>query len=309
MDNPGAPDIPGYPELILPSDPPGQALTPGLKPAVIVFYDDASRASDLQAARLLSLLVRYRAQIDFVAIDRGADAPRTGGASELAGRFLDAVPTVVVLDSERKTRLYKSGAFEADELERALDLCLTGSAPLPKPEEGAAPRTVPNDPFKTAPPDPAGNTPEARSGMSFTPPKDYTAKQHIADLKSRPGDPTLPGYPRELTPSQPASTVLSTGLKPVVIIFHDDASKASDLQAADFLPTMVQRQAEVDFVIIDVGVQGRWNEAQKKVVRTYYNHYVPTTVVLAPNRAPIKSWYSRTTADSLERAIMDALRR
>ena len=321
MDDPGNAAIAGYPAEILPTDPPGHALTPGKKPAVLVFFNDGVRASDLQAARLLSLLVRYRAQIDFVAVDRGSGAARTGGGEELAGRYLDRIPTVVLLNSERKTRLYKTGGLTADELERALDLCLTG-APLPESPETPDParqpsedpaRKVPDDPFDVPTPDPAADTaadtPESRGGMTFTPPAQYTAEQHVQRLKSAPGDVTVPGYPAGLVASAPAERVLATSVKPVVILFYDDASKVSDLQAAEFLPTLVRRKAEVDFVLIDVSTRARWSAAQKKVVRTYYNFYVPTTVVLAPNRAPIKSWYSRTEARALEQAIDRALGR
>jgi len=135
------------------------------------------------------------------------------------------------------------------------------------------------------------------------------AQRHAARLRSAPGQAGVPGYPTDLIVGADADRVLSPGLKPCVILFYDNASKASDLQAAAFLPLLVRRHAAIDVVLIDVGTKARWSDAQKRVVRTYYNFYVPTTVVLAPNRAPIKSWYSRIKAADLERAIDDALAR
>jgi len=62
-------------------------------------------------------------------------------------------------------------------------------------------------------------------------------------------------------------------------------------------------------VFVDVNAGANWNKAEKTVVRTYYNFYVPTTVVLAGNRAPVKSWYSRIKAADLDRAVDEALLR
>ena len=44
-------------------------------------------------------------------------------------------------------------------------------------------------------------------------------------------------------------------------------------------------------------------------MRTYYNFYVPTTVVLTGSRAPVKSWYSRVSSSALEDALNSALNR
>jgi len=331
-DQPGSANVLGYPDDILRSCDAGMALTSGRRPAVVVFYDDTSRASDLQAARLLPLLVRYGENIDFVSIDRGADAQRSAGAEALAKKYLDHVPTVVLLDAGRQTRFYRSGLFEADELERALDQVLDAPAavvvrepsdPLPAaPGRGPSDPTEPFSPSEGPPAGPVGGetpptgpldrplpgeTPAVeRPGMAFTPPAGYSAKAHAQRLRSAPGDAAVPGYPTEILVSAPPERVLAASVKPAVIIFYDDSSKASDLQAAAFLPLLVQRQRDVELVLIDVGTRSQWSAAQKKVVRTYYNFYVPTTVVLAPNRAPIKSWYSRTEAADLARAIDQA---
>jgi len=145
--------------------------------------------------------------------------------------------------------------------------------------------------------------------MTFTPPEVVRAQRHAARLRSAPGQAGVAGYPTDVLVGADADRVLATGLKPCIILFYDNASKASDLQAAEFLPLLVRRHAQIDVVLVDVGTKARWTDAEKRVVRTYYNFYVPTTVVLAPNRAPIKSWYSRIKSRDLERAIEDALSR
>ncbi len=318
-DAPGNAEVTGYPAHLMPSAEPGMALTPGRKPAVVVFYDDSRRESDLLAAEVLPVLARYRDKIDFVAVDRSAGATPQAGVTPLIETYLGGVPTLVVLDRNRKTRLYnKTGDLTARRLDAALNEVTRAPVdPVPSPPVDPLPvdpppadtrptdPTPPSDP--TPPADPGGDAP--RPGMSFTPPLGYTAKQHVDRLRSNPGDARVPGYPSDIVPSAKAETVLSSGHRPVVLIFYDNTSKASDLQAADFLPVLIRRKSEVDLVFVDVNAGANWNKAQKTVVRTYYNFYVPTTVVLAANRAPVKSWYSRIKAADLERAIDEALLR
>ncbi len=498
-DRPGARDVKGYPSDLLAHDDAGMALTPGTKPALVVFFDDGSRASDLQAARLLPMIARLRSHIVFVPLDRSANAPQTHGGNELARRYLGSdvgrgptVPTLAVLDKDRKTRLFRPGMTEAAPVEAVLRSLIgpivdkpaeptadpmgtpgvtddmdsppagVSSVPLPTgvgrgdptpaelpstppaaqpastsddlgaPPGGSVPSPVQPDehkptpgqpapvmppsgemtddddpwlsggdqpaptqpapiqpapiqpapvlpapedddpwlsggadapsqptPVQPAPAQPGRGDPDAppagsanpfddlptgtarprpdrpapdrpapdgtgvdapapgatdpakdgRSGLSFTAPEVVRAKRHADRLRSAPGDRKAQGYPSDTVTSVGADRVLASGLKPCVVIFYDDASKASDLQAAEFLPLLVRRGGDFDLVLIDVGTKARWSETQKRVVRTYYNFITPTTVVLAANRAPIKSWYSRIKATDLQSAIDQALSR
>jgi hypothetical protein len=313
VDRAGAPDLPGYPAAILPSSDPGMALTPGPRPAVVVFYDDANRASDLMAAQALPVLVRHRDRIDFVAVDRGAAARPSRGAEELARRFSEHAPTLVVLDGSRATRLFRRDAVTPEDLERAIAAALRAESPAPssEPDPGdmPPPPLEPGD-LPDAPSDPEspddGRPADPTSGMAFTPPTGYNARAHAERLRRSPGDARVPGYPSDVLPSAPADKVLATGHLPLVLIFYDDTSKASDLQAAEFLPVLVSRKEEIDLVLVDVSASAEWNDVQQRVVRTYYNFYTPTTVVLAANRAPIKTWYRRIKASDLDRAIEEA---
>ena len=303
LDRPGRKDVPGYPADLVKPDDAGMALTPGPKPVLIVFHDDGMRASDLQAAQLLPMIMRLRDQINLVTIDRAAGATRARGSDELSLRFLDHVPTLVVLDNQRTTRLLRSGRVDARIVEKAIrDAIANPSSENTAPGAPAIP-AGPGDPDRPADPG------TERGGVSFTPPSDYSARAHVQRLKSAPGDAKVPGYPSDLVPSAPAARVLSPGTKPCVVIFYDNASKASDLQAATYLELLVRRRQDVDIVLVDVGTKAVWDADQKRVVRTYYNHYVPTTVVLTAARAPVKSWYSRVAAAALDNAIDDALSR
>ncbi|MDF1702282.1 MAG: hypothetical protein P1V36_14105, partial [Planctomycetota bacterium] len=313
LDRPGAPEVCGYPAEVVRSDDAGMALTPGVKPVLLVFFDDSMRASDLQAAQLLPMVLRNRQRIDFVAIDRGAGAKRTRGTDELSLRFLDHVPTIVLLDAQRTTRLLRSGRVDAAVVERAIEDAIANPTPAPEKPDAAQPGSpdVPASPGSVDPFDqqPQGDDPAARTGVTFTPPSDHSARTHVQRLRSGPGDARVPGYPSDLLPSAPAGRVLGAGQRPCVIVFYDNASKASDLQAAAFLELLVRRRSEIDIVLVDVGTKATWDADQKRVVRTYYNFYVPTTVVLSAARAPVKSWYSRVEAAALDDAIDDALSR
>jgi hypothetical protein len=315
LDQPGNPEVHAFPASVVRSDDPGVALTPGTRPALVVFHDDASRASDLQAARLLPMIVRLRDGIDFVAVDRTRGAPASHGAQELARRYLDHVPTVVVLDAQRRTRFLRADAVDARAVEQALVAARrppedatapagpsapAGEAPTPGP--GQAP--TPADGATPAAP-PADEDP-ARHAPTFSAPLEKQARDYAQRLRAAPGDASLAGYPPSLVTRASPDLVMAPGTRPCVVLFKDDASKASDLQAADFLPVLARARGDVDVVVIDVGPKARWTPSEKKVVRTYYNFYVPTTVVLAPNRAPVKSWYSRVDAASLSAALQQA---
>ena len=84
------------------------------------------------------------------------------------------------------------------------------------------------------------------------------------------------------------------------MVFYDDSARASNLQAAELLPLLVSLRERVDVVPVDVGAASSWSPAQRKLVRTYYMSYVPTTVVLAPNRKPLLLQYQRVSAAVVE---------
>ena len=335
LDRPGRKDVPGYPRELTRPDDAAVTLAAGARPVLLVFYDDASRDSDLQAAQLLPMIVRMRDRIDFVAVDSSPSAQRAPATDELSLRFLDHVPTIVVLDGQRTRRLLRSGRVDAKVVQRAIEDAIdnptperggtpaAGSPDVGSPDAGSPDAGSPDagsiDPWQDQPGrdaaggnsagSNAGGGGEERGGVTFTPPGDVAAGRHVERLKRAPGDAKVPGYPSDLVSSAPAGRVLATGTKPCVVIFYDDTSKASDLQAAAYLPLLVRRQREVDLVLVDVGPKAVWNDDQKRVVRTYFNHYVPTTVVLTSARAPVKSWYSRVEASALDNAIDDALAR
>ncbi|MDA1195922.1 MAG: hypothetical protein O2894_12150, partial [Planctomycetota bacterium] len=313
LDRPGAAEVAGYPAELVQPDDPGMALTPGTKPVLLVFYDDGDRASDLQAAQLLPLIMRLRERIVLVTVDRAEGAKRTSGSDELVLRYFDDTPTVAVLDAYRRARLLRSGRVDAASVEAAIADAIANPG---EPDEGTdeAPLDLPASPDAAEPgvnpfDRPASAGEPERKGPVFSSPEGHTARAHAARLQSAPGDPSVPGYPRDLVPSAPAGRVLSPGVKPCVIIFYDDSVKASDLQAAAYLELLVNRRSAIDLVVIDVGPKARWDEDQKRVVRTYFNFYVPTTVVLTASRAPVKSWYSRVEASALEAALDQALGR
>jgi hypothetical protein len=95
----------GYPTDLVPRARAEVALEPGTKPVLILFYDDSARASNLQAAELLPLLVSQRDRVDIVPIDVAAASTLTPAEKKLVRKFYMAyVPTTVLLagDAGRK---------------------------------------------------------------------------------------------------------------------------------------------------------------------------------------------------------------
>jgi hypothetical protein len=98
-----------------------------------------------------------------------------------------------------------------------------------------------------------------------------------------------------------ADIALQDGLKPVVILFYDDSARASNLQAAEFLPILVKYASGVDVVTVDVSTSAKWTPAERKLVRSYYVAYVPSTVVLAAQRnRPVMLKYQRVSGAELD---------
>jgi hypothetical protein len=112
-----------------------------------------------------------------------------------------------------------------------------------------------------------------------------------------------------LIPRADPQIALIRGTKPVVLLFYDDASKASDLQAAAFLPVLQRFEGRVDVVPIDVKNDEGWTEAERKLVKTYYMETVPTTVVLGPDRRPLMLMFQRIDGATLEARLETATRR
>ncbi len=304
-DRPGDPAIPGYPpDLLLRADP-RAALRPGSRPAVVAFADDASRESDLAAAALLPTLAADAGRYDFVVIEAEPRATDDAAHDTLRRTYLRDVPTIVVLPPDRRAPRLFTGRIDAAEFGIALAEALRMPAATPADDGlGTAPASEPRLPG-------GGVDPFDPTSTASRPPLDdvvaLTLDAHVQRLRQSPGDPRVAGYPSSIVPTADARTVLERGTKPVVIVFFDDSSKASDLQAADFLPVLVRRARDIDVVAIDIGVRAQWNTYQKQIVHAYYMGFVPTTTVLTARREPVKSWYQRVSGEQLDRAIEESL--
>ena len=319
-DRPGDPAIAGYPTSLLDRADASVALSPGSRACLVVFYDDSVRGSDLTAATLLPVLTRHAGRFDFVPVDRGPQAPAGPVFNALARRYLNGVPTVVVLPPDRAA----PAIFWRDITAGAVDGALASALRAPAartlddaPREGGEYRAPGDrDPLESdpgTPPgghDPAGPLHPDGAGPPSAPlPMAGTLDRHVRHLRERAGDPKLVGYPSTLLRSVPARTVLEPGQRPAVIIFYDNTSKASDKQAAHFLPVLARHQADIDLVLIDVSTRAKWNAYERKVVLTYYMSFVPTTAVLTARRQPVRSWFEIVGGAALQRAIQDANRR
>jgi len=132
------------------------------------------------------------------------------------------------------------------------------------------------------------------------------ARRHAARLREQPTNDRLGGYPASLVPRGSPELALRPGHRPVVIIFHDDTSRASNLQAADILAALVAVQGQADFVVLDVAKGVERTAAESQVVKPYYPGSVPAIVVLSAARAPVKLWFQRTSARALRAAVEQA---
>ena len=286
-DRPGDPGLAGYPSEILLRADARTAYRSGERPAVAIFYDDGMRASDLTAASLLPLLVERSEGFDFIAVDVGPQGATDDASNALRSDFGRRAPTVIVFEPDRRRapRVFRGDRINRADAEIALERALR--APPFREDEQPAP---------TGEREPAG------------PVLPGTVDAHVRRLRRGAGEERLAGYPAAIIREVDPRRVFDPGRRPAVIVFYDDASKASDLQAADFLPILVRRQRDIDLVLIDVGVRARWSTFEKEVVHWYYMTTVPTTVVLSPRRKPVKTWYQRVSGEQLERAIEEASR-
>ena len=158
------------------------------------------------------------------------------------------------------------------------------------PPPGAGPDASP--PLAPARPD-AG-------AMRFETPGAVRADEHVRRLLAAPGDAKVPGYPPTVIRHADPGVASERGLRPVVLLFYDDASRASDLQAAEFLPVLVRYADRIDVVPIDISSSTSWSKAERKLVRTYYMASVPTTVVLGADRRPLLLKFQRIDGATLE---------
>ncbi len=335
LDAPGDPQVKGYPDEVVPKAEAWVALRAGPRPLVIVFHDDSLRTSDRMAAEILPVLARYGPRVDVVTVDRNPAATRNEYEQQAVERFLgdsDDVPVTIVTDEERKRLLVKFGWFPAEELEAVLRDAMGEGVPVPSaadprsdpllnPPTGdlpSPPATDTMDPLDPLPapgrqlpavmPDPAQpSTP--RDEYRFTAPQAAQAAAHADRLRASPTDRRIGGYPKSLVRRANPRMALEPGHRPVVILFHDDTSRASNLQAADLLPAIVEAQDGADFVVIDVSPGATRTPDEQKVYKPYYPGIVPSTIVLSPARGPVKLWFQRTSAKSLRAALREATTR
>lgn len=156
-------------------------------------------------------------------------------------------------------------------------------APPPVAPPPVAPAPV--DPPSVAPPSSVGRTP---SGFEFGVPREAAVARHVVALRTNPDDASLACFPPSLLTSAPAATALQKGERPVLLLFYDEAARASRLAAADLWPVLLEVESRVDIVLIDLtpGPRRALSDDERKLVRRYYLGYVPTTVVLTTERRP-----------------------
>jgi hypothetical protein len=119
---PGDPRVAGYPAHVVRPAEAAVALEPGHRPAVLLFYDDASRTSDQQAAEFLPVLVAYADRVDVVPIDvTDRDAWSPAEQKLVRTYYMAKVPTTVVLAADRRPVLLKFHRIAAAALESALE--------------------------------------------------------------------------------------------------------------------------------------------------------------------------------------------
>jgi hypothetical protein len=145
--------------------------------------------------------------------------------------------------------------------------------------------------------------------MRFEQNEQVRLETHIRKLMAAPGSPTIQAYPEDLVAPSDAAVALERAHRPVVILFYDDRSKASDLQAADFIPVLRRFGTQIDVVPIDVTAADSWDDAERKLVRTYYMATVPTTVVLSADRRPLLLKFQRIDGAALEAKLEVAVSR
>lgn len=128
-------------------------------------------------------------------------------------------------------------------------------------------------------------------------------------LLASPGDRAVTAYPPSLVRRADARLALDRrGHLPVIVLFFDDSSRASDLQAAEFLPVLTKYADHLDIVAIDVSQPTTWSDDERKIVHRFYMAVVPTTVVLDAERRPLLLEYRRIAGARLEAVIEDAVK-
>ena len=189
---------------------------------------------------------------------------------------------------------------------------VAAAPPAPAPLVGPPPSAEPFDagePGASVGGDPlAPATSDAPMTFDRTP-EDKTIGAHVRRLLASPGDAAVRQYPASLVPPARADVALEPGLKPVVILFYDDGSRASALEAAELLPVLERFQGRVDVVPVDVAASNQWTDAERGLVKTYYMATVPTTVVLAADRKPLLLKFQRIDGATLEARLETAVAR
>jgi len=142
----------------------------------------------------------------------------------------------------------------------------------------------------------------------FSAPRDRRVEAHVRALRARPDDTDLPCWPRDLIDPAPASRALEKGARPCLVVFYDETARASRLAAADLWPVVLELEARVDVVLVDLtpGTRRKPTDEERKLTRKYYLGYVPTTVVLTSERAPRLLKSERVDAALVRAAILES---
>jgi len=113
-------------------------------------------------------------------------------------------------------------------------------------------------------------------------------------------------WPDDLAQPVPAAKALARGERSVIVVFHDETSRASRLAAADLWPVLLDLDARFDLVLVDLtpGAKRGQSEEEKSLVRKYYLGYVPTTVVLSPERAARLLKPGRVDGSAVKSAVL-----
>lgn len=195
---------------------------------------------------------------------------------------------------------------------------LPSPAPSPPPGEGPPDGAPPSGlgspdaaPLPAAPGSPdgaagAGSPEKPGDEFRFTPPRERRVNEHVKALKANPDDVSFPCWPRDMVRTAPASTAFEKGDRPVLVVFYDDGARASRLAAADLWPVVLALEARIEFVPVDLtpGAKRGLTDDERRLFRKYYLGYVPTTVVLSPDRT-LRLLKSERVDPALVRAALE----
>ncbi len=169
--------------------------------------------------------------------------------------------------------------------------------------DAAAPAAPPRPPDVT--PSVTAPTGASRDVPSFGESRAKKVERHVAALKET--GTSVPCWPKDLVQAAPASVALADGARPVLILFFDDTSTASRLGAADLWPVVLDWDAKVDVVYVDVTPGRKTTRDEDALVRRYYLGYVPATVLLASERKSVLLLKNlRVEASLLREKLADA---